>query len=424
MKTLDLFEYASDGAAQAAYPTSELYTGDVIAGGTPTADSYYGTSYPSLACDDNLGTNWAASTSCPHWWKYDFGAGVTKIITRITIKAKIGGANMNFKDFTFLGSNNDSDWDTLYTGQYANSDTKQTFTFSNTTAYRYYKVNNTTTWNDSTWTEVYEFEFIEINLQCYSESSIKQQGSYSLEVIANVTAVNDTLTRAVTPTVDLSDMTKERFYIRASRTGSNIKISIKDSGGTWSEITPNVTTPNSWQEVDLDLSGVSNANKDAINTIKITIVNAAARNTFYIDNMVGGWPVHTFSEDLALDEALTSLERSQAAFTESLGLQANFGPFGWGLIAEENLALIAEEKTSLQSVLTESVGLLSEETMDLNQSYEESLALLEAVTSLDHGLALAETLALKEEGHADFVLFEIDEDGNIDFHGDLDFGGF
>lgn len=47
----------------------------------------------------------------------------------------------------------------------------------------------------------------------------------------------------------------------------------------------NVTT--STEVVAWTATGVSDANKDAVDKIIITIVNADANNTFYIDNMFG-----------------------------------------------------------------------------------------------------------------------------------------
>lgn len=126
-------------------------------------------------------------------------------------------------------------------------------------------------------------------LQSYSEASLKTQGSYALKGIASATtSLNKTLTRTVSSTVDLSDINTIGFDIRSTRTGSNIKIGIHDSGGTTTEITPNITSADTFQEVDWDISGVSNANKDAIDQIIITIVNADSANTFYIDNMSTG----------------------------------------------------------------------------------------------------------------------------------------
>jgi len=124
-------------------------------------------------------------------------------------------------------------------------------------------------------------------LQSYSESTIKTQGSYSLKGIAAITdSLNKTLTRTVSPTIDLTGINQVRLRIRSSRTGSNIKIGLHDSGGTTTEITPNILSADTWQEVKINLQNVSNANKDVIDSIIITIVNADAENTFYIDELI------------------------------------------------------------------------------------------------------------------------------------------
>ena len=127
-------------------------------------------------------------------------------------------------------------------------------------------------------------------LLTYSEPTIKTQGSYAIKSSAPVTtSLNKTLTRTVSPTINLSDRTQIKFDIRSTRTGSNIKIGIRDSGGTTTYITPNITSANNYQTVDWDISGVSNANKDAIDRIIIEIVNADASNTFYLDNLFARW---------------------------------------------------------------------------------------------------------------------------------------
>lgn len=116
-----------------------------------------------------------------------------------------------------------------------------------------------------------------------SESTIKTQGSYSLKGIATTDALNKTLTRTIGSPIDLSGVDTIILYSYSLRTGSNIKIGIHDSGGTTTEITPNITDANTWQKVTWDISGVSDADKDAIDSIIITIVNADSANTFYID---------------------------------------------------------------------------------------------------------------------------------------------
>lgn len=127
-------------------------------------------------------------------------------------------------------------------------------------------------------------------LQCYSESTIVEQDSHSLKVRAVATdSLNDTLTRTIDPPIDLSDQDTYKFSIYALRTGSNIKVGIHDSGGITTEITPNVASAGEWQEVSVDLSGVANADKDAIDSIIITIVNADEDNTFYLDWLRTYW---------------------------------------------------------------------------------------------------------------------------------------
>ena len=130
--------------------------------------------------------------------------------------------------------------------------------------------------------------FSSVALQSYSESTIKNQGSYSLKGVALTTnSLNKTLTRTVSPTIDLTGISTLQFDIYSTRTGSNIKIGLHDSGGTTTEVTPNITDSNTWQEVEIDLSGVADANKDAIDSIIITIVNADSANTFYMDKFSG-----------------------------------------------------------------------------------------------------------------------------------------
>lgn len=90
--------------------------------------------------------------------------------------------------------------------------------------------------------------------------------------------------------IDLTGKTQIKFDIRASRTGSNIKVGIHDSGGVTTETTPNILSANTYQTVTWDISAVADADKNSIDKIIITIVNADAANTFYIDNIFGDSP--------------------------------------------------------------------------------------------------------------------------------------
>ena len=314
-------EYANDAAAQAAYVSSDAatYTSQYPPAHSDTyvkATTYYNSDYyPYFATDPakSLTGNAALDT----WlsgdgqitnqrFHIDLGSG--KIIKRIYYENQHNNGSDTaraVKNFTFWGSNtgagsfddlvyaNDEGWTELTVATNvmlehvaADQADPQYIVVTNTTAYRYYAFKFADSYAASFYYGIRRVELQTVPLQDYSESSVKQQGSYSLKGVAVETiSLNETLTRTVSPTIDLTDKTQIKFDIRAGRTGSNIKVGIHDSGGVTTEITPNIDSADTFQTVSWDISGVGNANKDAIDSIIITIVNADAANTFYIDNM-------------------------------------------------------------------------------------------------------------------------------------------
>jgi hypothetical protein len=147
-------------------------------------------------------------------------------------------------------------------------------------------VQGTSLWNGTeTFTPYSIIDNVSFNsINRYSESTIKQEGSYSLKLIAaQTTSLNATVTRTLSPTFNLSGQTEFKFPVRSSRTGSNFKIGLHDSGGTTTEVTPNIAVADTFQEVSLDLSAVADADKDAIDSIILTVTNADAENTIYLD---------------------------------------------------------------------------------------------------------------------------------------------
>lgn len=196
---LDYMEYANDAAAQAAYESSdaESYGADILNDGIASADSEWSASYEASEAFDNndSSTRWTSESGVPpHWIKYDLGVSVTKIARQLRFKPEAAYP----RDFLFQGSNNDSDWDTLLSATAAESQTWQEWNFANSTAYRYYRIYITS--QSIGLVSIWEIEVKEVvvNLQCFSESSIKQQGSYSLKIVAKQTgSLNDTLTRTI-----------------------------------------------------------------------------------------------------------------------------------------------------------------------------------------------------------------------------------
>jgi len=281
--TIDKFEYATDLAVQAAWV---LNLSNILTGGTISASSQYGSSYiPAYGGDNNLSTRWASENNkiAGEWWQYDFGEGVAKIANKAGIYPSLNA----YKNFYIKGSNDGTDWTTLYTGITANSETWQYFSFDNSTAYRYYRFYTINTYS-GTATSFYEAQLYFENSVITSESTIKYSGSYSMKLIAaQTTSLNKTVTRTCSPTLNFTDQDEIKFKIRSSRTGTNLKIGFHDSGGTTTESNIAISSADTFEEKTIDISAVANANKDAIDSLIITITNADAENTIYLDEMLG-----------------------------------------------------------------------------------------------------------------------------------------
>ena len=123
------------------------YTNDLTGNGTATASSTYrtpGAYEPGNVFDDNGSTIWDGCCSgypTNQWLKYDFGVGNEKVINRYTYTDQGGECPV---DWTFEGSNNDSDWTVLdsqnFTAACQGNFTSPIFSNGvNNTAYRYYR---------------------------------------------------------------------------------------------------------------------------------------------------------------------------------------------------------------------------------------------------------------------------------------------
>ncbi len=149
-----------------------------------------------------------------------------------------------------------------------------------------YSTDHGTTWTTTKNSNIKYYRVYGYALQCFSESTIKSQGQYSMEAVAAATdSLDEYLTRTFSTALDMSGLDEITFDIYASRSGSNLKFELVDSGGTRTEYTPSVSSANTWETITWDISGVSDANKDAVSSLVITIANADSDNTFYIDNI-------------------------------------------------------------------------------------------------------------------------------------------
>lgn len=316
---LDYMEnYTNDGLAQAAYVSSDASYipqyppahNDTYVKATSKIDTgywpYYATDPAKSLTGTQVANAWMANAATNQRFHIDLGSA--KIIKRIYYENThhIGvETDMGSKNFILQGSNdagdfadlvyaNDGSWVIIESGlQFdqhiaANQADPKYILIDSDTAYRYYAIKIADNWGDPSYLGLRHIALQTVVLQCYSEDTIKEQGTYSLKAFAKGTdALNETLTRAVDPTIDLSGLSEIKLDIRASRTGSHIKIGIHDSGGTTTEHTANIAEVDTFQTETWDISGVADGNKDAIDSIIITIDNADADNTFYFDNIYG-----------------------------------------------------------------------------------------------------------------------------------------
>ena len=296
---LDYMEYDSDDSAQAAYVSSDIYSSDITpnmtSGTAPspnvvTFSSSYGPGNPSYlgykAFDGDVGTYWnmdsSSGTSAGQWIKFDFGSGNTHMVIKCRIYNQV---NHGLNAFKIQGSNNDSDWTDIYSDNCVNAQGWNEFTFTNTTAYRYYKLLCVSGYN-ATNLAIFEVEYMTVGaLQCYS-STTNTQGTYALECIAvKDDSLADTIYHAFSPVIDLTGKTQIKLDTRATITGQNYSVKIHDSGGTTTTHAVTIADTSAYQTDTWDISGVSNANKDAIDQILIEIDTADTPNTFYLDNI-------------------------------------------------------------------------------------------------------------------------------------------
>ncbi len=317
---VDYMEYSSDALAQAAWISNgaagftsqypPVQSDDYVKVTSKYSTNfwpYYATDPTKSLTGDSNNNSWATANTVVTNQRFHIDLGSAKVATRIYYENGFhlaGYYTDGVKNFTIWGSNEatafaeltygtDTNWTQITPSQSTfdqhialdQADPKY-ITLTNSTAYRYYAFKFADNYGGS-YMRVRRITLQTggVFLQCYSENTIKVQGSYALKGVATATSsLNKTLTRTIaSPYINLSDKEFIKIYLYSSRTGANIKFSFHDTGGTTTEITPTIVGANAWEVFTLDLYNVTNANKDAIDTITITITNADADNTFYVD---------------------------------------------------------------------------------------------------------------------------------------------
>ena len=136
-------------------------TTDRCTGGTASANAVYGIDHADHAVANDGNASYWYATSGPCWWKYDFGAGVAWRISKLIMQCANIVTKCGVKNFTVQGSNNDSDYTTLYTGITVNNNNEQTFTWTNKVSYRYIKINVIDDWDATGYALICEVQMFE-----------------------------------------------------------------------------------------------------------------------------------------------------------------------------------------------------------------------------------------------------------------------
>jgi len=245
--------------------TKDLYkdqipkmTSNTTPEGEASASTEYSATYKAWKAmnDTNIDVSdcWVSSTTptvgSPQWLQYE--SIISRVIMGYSITTRNDSNTASPKDWTLQGSNNGSDWTILdtQTNQFPTnpSNTKQYYNFSNEVSYIYYRLNITARNGGNAYVAIGEFELCD-------------------------------------GVIDLTGKNTIKLDVRASRTGSNFKIGFHDVGGTTTEQAITINSADTWETKEIDISEVSDENKDEIDKIIITITNADADNIIYIDNI-------------------------------------------------------------------------------------------------------------------------------------------
>jgi alpha-tubulin suppressor-like RCC1 family protein len=157
----------------------------------------------------------------------------------------------------------------------------------------------------------------------YTDQTIQYSGMYSLKIVAaRDVSVGETITKTISTPINLTDINYVMFKVRSDRTGANLNIQFRDSGLSTFDVTPNITTINTWQTVTIDISSIANADKDAIDRIILSVVDDTNDGVYHIDSIVAST---NEIEDLGYSWAKVFV-----GFASSTAIDENGRIFTWG----------------------------------------------------------------------------------------------
>ena len=164
-------------------------------------------------------------------------------------------------------------------------------------------------------------------LQSYSEASIKNQGSYSLKAIAAITdSLNDTLTKSGL-SIDLTDRDELKLDVRASRTGTNLQLQLKQPAGYTADLIPDMTS-------NTAPSGVASADGETYAAWKaMNDSNAGEGDCWYSVSTLPHWLKYQFTSGKTIVRyTITSRDYSTIEYPIDFTLQGSNNDSDWDIL--------------------------------------------------------------------------------------------
>lgn len=338
---IDNMEYSTDLLAQTAFATDAgLFATGLCSGGTAIAESVLASQYASLAFDGDVATFWSSgikSAGQYTWLAYVFASPTS--VARLALTSRNTAAQLGFRDFTVHISTNttngtDGDWKEVLSGQNMSGSTSTTtyHTLPYESFIKGIRVTGLAQYYSSDghyYCQVAEMQCHKHDFQVYSESSIITQGTYSLKGVGTTSGINDYVVRSLATAIDLSGVSWLRLDLRSDRASNNITFGIQQSVSVSASFTPSLTSAGSFERFTWSLDDVSNGAKNSISALYITLINASASNTFYVDRWVGGVlnNMTLISESAEAEEEPT--EARLVALVESTDMAVNTDIMGY-----------------------------------------------------------------------------------------------
>lgn len=128
---------------RATTPTIQENVNFFFEGGTASGSGDLNGSWTAAGVP--AGGTWIGPGSS-QWWLYDASASYKNKLTAMNLGSWGDGGGNGLKAFTLYGSNDNSNWTSIYSGTHENNTSVESYSFANNTYYRYYKLTDFQSW--------------------------------------------------------------------------------------------------------------------------------------------------------------------------------------------------------------------------------------------------------------------------------------